>query len=60
MDGDGDEDEGDADNEDGEILTDQKEQNLDPCDKVEQKMKIECQATMSGQVERLQNSETVP
>ena len=39
---DGDEDEGDADNEDGEILTDQKEQQMDPCDKVEQKMKIEC------------------
>ena len=57
---DGDEDEGVDDDEDSEILSDQKEQNLEPCDKVEQKMKIECQATMSGQVERLQNSETVP
>ena len=57
---DGDEDEGVDDDEDSEILSDQKEQQMDPCDKVEQKMKIECQATMSGQVERLQNSETVP
>ena len=61
MDGDGDEDDGVDDDEDSEILTDRKEPNMEPwCEKVEQKMKIECQATMSGQVERLQNSETVP
>lgn len=39
---DGDEDEGVDDDEDSEILSDQKEQQMDPCDKVEQKMKIEC------------------